>query len=175
MFKKIVLVLVVVVLLFGIYVATRPTRWRVERSAVLPAASSVLYPKVADFQAWDAWSPWAKLDPGMKVDFSGTPGTVGSTYHWVGNDKVGEGRMTILELIPDRLVRIKLHFVKPWEQVSTTEFSFVPEGAGTKVTWAMSGENDLVGKAFAVFLDMDKVIGPDFEKGLAKLKAETSR
>jgi uncharacterized protein YndB with AHSA1/START domain len=174
MLKKILLVVVVVVGLFAAFVATRPSQWRISRSATVPAPAESVYPKVADFHGWDAWSPWAKLDPAMKTDFSGTPGTVGSSYHWKGSDKVGEGRMTVTELVPDRLVRIKLEFIKPWEQVSVTEFSFVTEGAGTKVTWAMSGENDFVGKFFAVFMDMDKMVGPDFEKGLGALKAQAA-
>ena len=175
MFKKILMVIVAVVGLFAAYVATRPTQYRISRSVVVAAPGAALYPKVADFRAWEAWSPWAKLDPAMKTDYAGTPGTVGSTYHWKGNDKVGEGRMTITELVPDRLVQVKLEFLKPWEQTSITDFSFVPDGAGTKVTWGMSGEHDFVGKLFALFMDMDKMVGPDFEKGLAALKAETSR
>src|SRR5512137_1487983 len=169
MLKKIVAVVLVALLAFGGFVASRAARYEVVRSAVIDAPASAIFPLVADFKSWDAWSPWAKLDPAMKVDFTGTPGTVGSSYHWVGNDKVGEGRMTITELVPDRLVRIRLQFVKPWEQEATTDFSLVPEGAGTKVTWSMSGENDFVGKVFSVFMDIDKVVGPDYEKGLASL------
>jgi hypothetical protein len=175
MLKRILLIVVVVVGLFAAFVATRPSTWRITRSATVPSPAEAVYPKVADFHAWDAWSPWAKLDPAMKTDFTGTPGTVGSSYHWVGNDKVGEGRMTITELIPGRKVGIKLEFIKPWAQTSLTEFSFVPEGAGTQVTWAMSGENDFVGKLFAVFMDMDKMVGPDFEKGLGALKAQAAQ
>jgi hypothetical protein len=174
MLKKILLFVVVVVGLFAAYVATRPTQWRITRSTTVAAPAEAVFGKVADFHGWDAWSPWAKLDPAMKTDYSGTPGTVGSSYHWVGNDKVGEGRMTITELVPGRKVGIKLEFIKPWPQTSLTEFGFVPEGAGTKVTWTMSGENDFVGKLFTVFMDMDKMVGPDFEKGLAALKAQAA-
>ena len=174
MLKKILLVVVVVVGIFAAFVATRPSQWRIARSTVVAAPAEAVYPKVADFHGWDAWSPWAKLDPAMKADFTGTPGTVGSSYHWTGNDKVGEGRMTILELVPGRKVGIKLEFLKPWEQTSLTEFSFVPEGAGTKVTWAMSGEHDFVGKLFALVMNMEKMVGPDFEKGLSALKAQAA-
>jgi hypothetical protein len=169
MFKKIVAVVLVALLAFGGFVASRAARYEVMRSAVVQAPASAIFPLVVDFHSWDAWSPWAKLDPAMKVDFTGTPGTVGSSYHWVGNDKVGEGRMTIKEIIPDRLVRIELQFMKPWEQVATTDFSFVPDGTGTKVTWSMHGENDFVGKVFSLFFDIDKHVGPDYEKGLAGL------
>jgi uncharacterized protein YndB with AHSA1/START domain len=170
MLKKILIVLLAVVFLFAGFVGTRPSQYRIERSVTVQAPASAVYPKVADFKGWDAWSPWAKLDPAMKVDFTGTPGTVGSSYHWVGNDKVGEGRMTILEVVPDRLLRIKLQFMKPWEQETTTVFGFTPDGAGTKVSWTMTGQHDFVGKLFAVFWDMDKAVGTDFEKGLAKLR-----
>jgi hypothetical protein len=169
MLKKILAVVVAVLLVFTGFVATRPSQYRIYRSRVVQAAPAVLYAKVADFKAWDAWSPWAKLDPSMKVDFTGAPGAVGSSYHWVGNDKVGEGRMTILEAVPDRMLKIKLAFIKPWEQVTTTTFGFTPDGTGTKVAWTMTGEHDFVGKLFAVFWDMDKAVGTDFEKGLAKL------
>jgi hypothetical protein len=170
MLKKILIVLAVAVVLAVAYVASRPSTFVVTRSTVVPAPVTAIFPRVVDFKAWDAWSPWAKLDPAMKVDFTGAPGTVGHSYHWVGNDKVGEGRMTITEVVPDRLARIKLEFIKPWAQVSTTDFGFVPDGTGTKVTWTMRGDQDLVGKAFSVFWDIDKAVGPDFEKGLAKLR-----
>jgi len=170
MLKKILSVLLVVVLLFAGFIVTRPSKYVITRSVVVPVGPAAVYPKVADLKGWEAWSPWAKLDPTMKVEYTGTPGTVGSSYHWVGNDKVGEGRMTITELVPDRLVRIKLEFIKPWAQVSDTTFGFTPDGTGTKVVWSMAGEHDFVGKAFATFVDMDKAVGPDFEKGLAALK-----
>ncbi len=169
MLKKIVAVVLVALLALGGFIASRAARYEVTRSAVIQAPASAIFPLVADFHSWDAWSPWAKLDPAMKVEFTGTPGTVGSSYHWVGNDKVGEGRMTITEIVPDRLVRIRLEFIKPWEQVATNDFSLVPDGTGTKVTWSMRGENDFVGKAFSLLFDIDKHVGPDYEKGLASL------
>lgn len=171
MLKKILLVLAVVLGLFAAFVATRPSQYRITRSAVVPAPAAAVFPRVADFRAWEGWSPWAKLDPAMKTDYLGTPGTVGSSYHWKGNDKVGEGRMTVTGLTPDRQIQIKLEFLKPWEQTSLTTFDFAPDSGGTRVTWTMSGDNDWVGKLFALFMDMDKMVGPDFEKGLASLKA----
>jgi len=170
MLKKIVVILLVLVFAFGGFVAYRPSIYRVERSAVVRAPAAEVYSRVADLTKWEGWSPWAKLDPAMKLDYSGTPGTVGSTYHWKGNDKVGEGRMTVKGLTPDRQVVIELQFLKPWEQTSLTTFDLAPDPAGTKVTWSMTGQHDFIGKLFAVFMDMDGMVGPDFEKGLTALK-----
>ena len=171
MVKKIFLALAVVVAIFAAFVATRPAEYKVERSLVVNAPASDVFSAGAPiFRKWTTWSPWAHLDPGMKVEYSGPKGGVGSTYHWKGNDKVGEGRMTLTGRIQDQLVEIKLQFIKPWEQTSKTSFTFQPEGPGTRVTWSMTGERDFVGKLFGLFMDMDKMVGPDFEKGLLALK-----
>jgi hypothetical protein len=169
--KKILVVLAAAIVLLAIVVATRPTEYRVERSARIAAPAAAVYAQIADFHRWDGWSPWARLDPAMKTDYQGPPSGKGAAYHWSGNDKVGEGRMTITgEKPPEQLV-IRLEFLKPWTQTSTTVFALAPEGAGTRVTWAMSGENGFVGKAMSLFMDLDKMVGPDFEKGLAALQA----
>jgi hypothetical protein len=173
MLKKIVLVLVAFVALFAVFVATRPADYRIERSVLIHAEPSVPFEKVVVFRMWTAWSPWAHLDPNMTVEYSGPKGGVGSIYYWKGNDKVGEGRMTMVSALKDELVEIKLQFIKPWEQTSMTRFTFRPQGQSTKVTWSMSGERDFVGKLFGLFMDMDKMVGPDFEKGLAALKASS--
>jgi hypothetical protein len=170
MLKKILVAVIAVVAIFAIYVSTRPATYRVERSIVVQAPAAAVYGQVVDFRKWPDWSPWAHLDPAMKVDFTGPDAAPGSVYHWKGNDKVGEGRMTITGAKPDQVVDIRLEFIKPWEQSSLTEFTFAPDGAGTRVTWSMSGDQDFVGKLFSVFVDMDKMVGPDFEKGLASLK-----
>jgi hypothetical protein len=172
--KKILLVLAGFVLIFLGFVATRPSTYRVERSMIVPAPAARPYQMVVDFHRWDGWSPWARLDPKMTTDYSGPPSGVGAVYHWKGDDKVGEGRMTITGAVEDKLVQIKLEFLKPWEQTSLTEFTFAPDPGGTRVTWSMSGTHDFVGKLFAIFMDMDKMVGPDFERGLNALK-ERSR
>ncbi len=173
--KRILLVLAAVVVIFAGFVATRPSAYKIERSTVVDAPVEDVFPRVVIFRNWVSWSPWAKLDPNMKVEYAGPKGGLGSVYTWKGDDKVGEGRMTMTGAVKDELVRIKLEFLKPWEQTSLTEFHFVPEGNGTRVTWTMSGTHDFVGKLFAVFMDMDKMVGPDFEKGLAALKAESEQ
>ncbi len=170
MVKKLLLVLAAAVVLLGAVIATRPPGFRVERSALVDAPADVVYAQVADFHRWDAWSPWAKLDPAAKIDFEGPATGPGAAYHWAGNQKVGEGRMTVTAAAPPRELTIRLQFVKPWEQTSTTGFTFVPEGGATRVTWSMSGSFDLLGRAMTLFMDMDRQVGPDFEKGLAALK-----
>jgi hypothetical protein len=170
MIKKILLSLLALAVVFLGYVATRPDTFRITRSVVVAAPPSEVYPRLADFRRWEAWSPWAKLDPTMKVDYPGKQGEPGAGYTWKGNDKVGEGRMTIVSADPDRSVTIKLEFIKPWAQTNNTTFDLAPDAGGTRVTWSMTGDHDFVGKLFAVFVNMDKVVGGDFEKGLGQLK-----
>lgn len=170
MLKKVLVAVVVLVAALLAVVATRPGSFRVERSLVVGAAPPALYAAVADFHQWDAWSPWARLDPAMKTTFEGTTGQVGSSYAWAGNDKVGEGRMTVTEVRPPTQVKIRLEFLKPWPSTSETTFDLYPETGGTRVVWTMRGDLDLMGKAMSLFMDMDKAIGPDFERGLASLR-----
>ncbi len=170
MVKKLLLVLAAAVVLLGAVIATRPPGYRVVRSALVAAPAEVVYAQVADFHRWDAWSPWARLDPDMKTAFEGPASGLGAVYRWTGNQKVGEGLMTVTAATPPRDLTIRLQFVKPWEQTSTTAFTFVPEGGATRVTWSMSGSFDLLGRAMTLFMDMDRQVGPDFEKGLAALK-----
>ncbi len=153
------------------FVATRPSEFRVTRSAVIAAPAERTFEMVNDFKNWDAWSPWAKLDPNMKKTLDGAQSGAGAIYTWAGNDDVGEGRMTILESKPDSQIQIQLEFLKPWTATNNTTFEFTPEGGGTKVVWTMDGVNDFMGKAFSVFMNMDKMVGGDFEKGLAQMKA----
>ena len=116
-------------------------------------------------------SPWAKLDPSMKKTHEGAPAGTGAIYSWSGNDQVGEGRMTLTESRPSELIRIKLEFMKPFAATNTTEFTFKPEGNQTMVTWSMFGMNNFIAKAFGLFMNMDKMVGGDFEKGLASMKS----
>ncbi|HEY5677484.1 MAG TPA: SRPBCC family protein [Myxococcales bacterium] len=171
MLKKIGLGIVALIAIFAIVVASRPSHYKVARSTLVLAPSSAVYARVADFHGWDKWSPWEKLDPGMQKVFSGADGAPGAAYAWKGNDKVGEGRMTLLEARPAEALDIRLEFVKPFASVCATGFRFAPQGSGTQVTWTMEGDNDFLGKAFSLFLDMDKMIGGDFERGLGSLKA----
>lgn len=172
MLKKVLTVLGVAVVLFIAFVATRPGRYRVERSAVIAAPAESVYGAVADLRRWAEWSPWEKLDPQMKKEYVGAPGVAGSSYYWSGNKQVGEGRLTLVEgSAPSRIV-YRLEFLKPWKSEATSEFTFSPEGTATRVTWAMSGRADFVAKFFHLFMNMDSMIGRDFEKGLAALKED---
>jgi len=178
MLKKVLLAIVVLVAVavvgVGAAALRQPDTYVVERSIAMAVPPEAVYQQVADFKAWDHWSPWAKLDPAMKTEFGGTQGVPGATYSWVGNDKVGEGRMTITEVTPPARVAIKLEFLKPFASVADTAFTLAPQGAGTRVTWTMAGKNDFLGKVMCVFMDMDKMIGKDFEKGLAQLAAASA-
>jgi hypothetical protein len=173
MLRKILVTVLVLVVLAVAFVATRPSTYRVERSASVGAPPEAVFAQVADFHRWDAWSPWAKLDPAMATRFEGSG--VGATYWWKGNKDVGEGQMTLTEVDPGRRVAIRLEFIEPFPSKANTEFLFAPTDGGTRVTWAMSGNLGFVEKAFSIFANMDRMIGADFEKGLASLKraAET--
>src|SRR5439155_24076560 len=137
------------------------------RSAKIAALPSAVFAQVNDYHNWDAWSPWAKLDPDAKVTFEGPTSGAGSTFTWSGNDKVGAGRQTIVESVPDELVRIKLEFEKPFKATNTAEFTFKPDGEQTLVTWTMFGQNNFMGKTFSLISDCDKMVGSEFEKVLA--------
>ena len=174
MIKKILLgiVVMVVVLLAVVLVLVlrQPTHYTVERSTTINAPAPVVYGLVNDFHKWGSWSPWAGLDAHMKQNFEGAPSGNGAMYSWSGNSQVGEGRMTIVESRPTDLVKIKLEFIKPFAATNATEFSFTQSGNQTNVKWTMSGDNNFIGKAFSLFMNMDKMIGNDFEKGLAQMK-----
>jgi len=178
MLKKVLLAVVAAVALVvvgvGLLALRQPDSFRVERSATMAVPPEAVYQQISDFKAWDRWSPWARLDPKMKTEFGGTPGAPGSTYYWVGDDKVGEGRMTLTEAALPLRLAIKLEFIKPFAAVNDTAFTLAPQGAGTKVTWAMTGQNPFLSKVMMVFMDFDKMIGKDFEKGLAQLAAASA-
>ncbi|MGH9932366.1 MAG: SRPBCC family protein [Pyrinomonadaceae bacterium] len=171
MIKKILIGLAAIVVILVVVIALQPATYQVERSATIAAPASVVFAQVNDFRKWNAWSPWAKLDPAMKQTFEGASAGPGAVYTWTGNKDVGEGRMTITESHASDLVRIKLEFLKPFAATSATEFTFTPQGDQTAVKWKMSGENNFMAKAFSLFMNMDKMIGGDFEKGLAQMKS----
>jgi uncharacterized protein YndB with AHSA1/START domain len=174
---KIVRVILIVLLLAVVAVlglaATKPDHYHVERSATMSAPPAAVFAQLNDFHHWEAWSPWEKIDPAMKRTFDGPASGKDQSYAWVGNDKVGEGKMTITASEPDTHLGIRLDFIKPWTETCEVDFAVAPEAEGTKVTWGMNGNHTYVSKIFCVFMDMDKMIGNDFEKGLAQLKTVT--
>ena len=171
MVAKILLGVALVIVVLVVVIATRPPTFHVERSVAVAAPPEAVFAPVNDFHSWPAWSPWEKLDPQMKKTFDGAPAGVGAGYSWIGNNKVGEGRMTIEKSEKPSLIAIKLEFLKPFASTNTVTFTFAPEGQGTRATWAMDGSNNFVGKAFGLFMSMDKMMGSDFDRGLAALKA----
>lgn len=170
MLKKIGIALAAVLALLAIVIATRPAAFRIERSAVVAAPPEVVYGHVNMLQRWQGWSPWEGMDPNLKRTYAGPATGVGASYTWAGNDKVGEGSMTITASDPARKVVIKLEFRKPWKATNDAIFTFAPQADGTLVTWAMEGENDFFGKAAWMVMDMDRMVGADFERGLLSLK-----
>jgi len=171
MFKKILVVLMALVAAFVIVVALQPAEFKIARSITIDAPAAEVFPQVNDLHNWEAWSPWAKLDPNAKNTFEGPPAGTGSIFKWAGNEKVGEGMMTVTESKPSELVKIKLDFVKPFVGTNVTQFDFKDEGKQTLVTWTMTGANDnFMGKAFFLCMFMDKKLGTSFEEGLANLK-----
>ena len=171
MFKKIAFVFVGLILILVVIIALQPATFTVTRSATIAAPPERVFAQVNDFKNWNGWSPWAKLDPNCQYTLGSPAGGEGATYAWAGNGDVGEGKMTITESKPAERVRIKLEFVKPFAATNQADFTFKPEGAGTNVTWSMSGEKNFLSKAFCMFIDMDQMVGGDFEKGLAEMKA----
>jgi hypothetical protein len=164
-------VLVVLALAFALIVATRPAEFQITRSATISAPAATVFAQVNDFHKWRAWSPWEKLDPNLNRTYGGPAAGEGATYAWNGNKQVGEGRMTITECRAPELVRIRLEFIKPFAATNDTEFRFQPRGDQTEVVWSMTGRNNFMSKAFCLFMNMDKMVGRDFEKGLAEMKA----
>jgi uncharacterized protein YndB with AHSA1/START domain len=170
MLKKILFTLTALLALLLLYAAARPDTFRVERRILIQAPPEKVWAELGDLRRWQGWSPWERMDPQMKRSYS-TPSTGrGATYAWEGNTQVGQGRMAIVEAdAPARLV-IKLDFIQPFEAHNTAEFTLMPQAGATEVSWVMRGPNTYVGKLMQVFVDMDQMVGRDFETGLANLK-----
>jgi len=170
MLKKILIGVGAALVLLVVVILLQPPTFHIERSIVMAAPPEAAFAQVNDFHAWSAWSPWEKLDPNLERSYDGPPAGVGAKYAWVGTKQVGEGRMTIEQSGPSGIV-IKLEFLKPFAATNTATFTFTKTAEGTKTTWAMDGNNNFVSKAFHLVMNMDKMIGPDFERGLASMKA----
>jgi len=170
MLKTIALAIVVAVAGFLLYAATRPDTFRIERSAIIQASPEKVFAQINDFQNWGGWSPWEKKDPAMKRTMGASSSGQGAHYAWDGNKDVGQGSMTITESTPPSKIALNLDFVKPFEAHNQIEFTLTKEGDGTRVTWAMQGPVPYVSKILHLFFDIDKMVGGDFEAGLANLK-----
>ena len=171
MFKTIGIVIVVLIAAVLIYAATKPDTFRVERAASIKAPPEKIFALINDLHSWGSWSPWEKKDPAMKRTHSGAANGKGAAYEWEGNSEVGKGRMEIAESSPPSKVTIKLDFVKPFEAHNIVEFMLDAKGESTNVTWAMHGPLPYLAKVMHLFLNMESMVGKDFESGLANLKS----
>jgi hypothetical protein len=171
MIKAILIVLAVFIAGALIFASTKPDTFRVVRSTTIKAPADKLFPLINDFRAWGSWSPYEKKDPAMRRTFGATSSGKGAAYAWEGNKEIGQGSMEITESSPPSEVRLRLDFVKPFEAHNIVDFTLKPEGDSTRVTWAMRGPAPFVSKVMQVFINMDKMVGTDFEAGLANLKA----
>jgi Polyketide cyclase / dehydrase and lipid transport len=167
---------VIVVLLVAAlaYAATRPDTFRVQRSTSIMAPSEKILPLVNDLRSHGTWSPWEKKDPAMKRTYSGAASGKGAVYEWDGNRNIGKGRIEITDASPSKVV-FKMDFFKPFEAHNTGEISLVPQGDATNVTWAMYGPSPFISKVMSLVFNMDKMIGREFETGLANLKTLTEK
>ncbi|MDP1639939.1 MAG: SRPBCC family protein [Hyphomicrobium sp.] len=170
MIKKILAGLVVLIAAFAGYVALQPDELLIQRQATIAAPPAAVFEQVNDLKKWDAWSPWAKMDPNAKVGFEGPAAGKDATFTWSGNDKIGEGRMTIVDSRPTELVDIKVDFTKPFENSSSSKFEMKPEADRTLVTWSMGGRQNFIEKAMCIVFNGKKMIGDEMEKGLSNLK-----
>ena len=169
MYGAIAVAVVIVALL--IYAATKPDSFRVQRTKEINAPAERIFPLIANLKSMNTWSPFAEADPAIKISYSGPESGKGAAHTWSGNSKVGEGRIEIIEAAPSARVALRLVMVKPMKADNAVEFTLAPNGRGTNVTWAMSGKQPLLGKLMSLFIDCDRMVGSQFEKGLGSLKA----
>jgi uncharacterized protein YndB with AHSA1/START domain len=177
---KTIVIAVIVLIVIGVGVvlglaAMKPDTFRVQRAMAIKAPPEKIFALINDFHAWGQWSPWEKKDPAMRRTFSGAPNGKGAAYAWEGDKNVGQGSMEIVESAPPSRIAIKLDFMKPFEAHNTVVFALEPKGDATNVTWDMQGPTPFFAKIIHVFLDMDKMVGNDFETGLANLKAASEK
>ncbi|MDP2411229.1 MAG: SRPBCC family protein [Pseudolabrys sp.] len=178
MLKIVIIVLGAILIAIGVVLilaAFKPDTFRVQRSTLIYASPEKVYPLIADFRQWTAWSPYERKDPAMKRTYSGAPSGVGAMYAWDGNKEIGAGSMEIVQANAPANVGLKLDFSRPFEAHNNVVFSLTPQADGTVVTWDMQGPSPFIGKIMHVFFNMDRMVGSDFEVGLANLKAEAEK
>ncbi len=175
MLKTIAIVAAVLLAAVLLFAATKPDTFRVQRAASIKAPPEKVFALINDFNRWGAWSPWERKDPAMKRSFGATTSGKGAVYAWEGNKDVGQGRMEIAESVPPSKVAINLDFVKPFEAHNLVEFTLEPKGDATNVTWAMRGDTPYFAKIIHVFINVDSMVGKDFESGLANLRAAAEK
>ena len=167
----ILLALAFIIILLAVVIVGQPNEFIVSRRTKIAAPASQIFPHVNELRNWEAWNPWGKLDPNCQMTYDGPPAGIGASYAWAGNNKVGAGRNTITQSVPDELVRLRLEFIKPMTATNTAEFTFQSDSGQTIVTWTMWGTNSFGGKIFGLFMNCEKMCGNQFEKGLAQMKS----
>lgn len=165
------LLVIIAAIIFAGIVSKRPAEFRVTRSIFISAPPALVFAQVNDFHNWQAWSPWAKLDPAAKETFSGSAAGNGATFAWSGNKNVGAGSNTIIESLPHERIKLRLEFIRPFKAVNNAEFTFKLQGNQTAVTWSMFGQNNFMSKLMGLFMNCEKMLGSQFEQGLTQLKA----
>ena len=166
---RILIGLAVILAGLAVVISRKPSHFEVTRSMVMPVPADKVFPLVNDLHRWEGWSPWVKMDPDSKATYEGPASGIGASMSWVGK-KTGEGRMTVTDSRPNELVLFKLEFFKPFKASNTAQFTFKPEGAGTLVSWSMSGESNFLAKAMSLVMDCEKMLAPMFDQGLASMK-----
>ena len=164
-----------ILLLLFIIAARRPDEFAIRCSADIRAPADRVFSLISDFREWPKWSPWEKLDPNLKRTLSGAEAGRGAVYEWQGDKRVGAGRMEILDSVPHSRIDIKLSFLKPFRAENRTTFAITPVDGASRVLWEMTGTNNFMFKLMGLVMNMDKMVGADFEKGLAAMKAEAER
>jgi hypothetical protein len=171
----IAIVLAIAIAIILIVAATKPNAFSIQRATIVKAAPERIFPLINDFHQWGTWSPYENKDPAMKRSYSGAASGQGAVYAWEGNKNVGSGRMEILQATAPSKIVIKLDFFAPFEGHNTAEFTMLPQGDATNVTWLMHGPLPFMGKVMHVFINMDRMVGKDFEAGLTNLKRLTEK
>jgi Polyketide cyclase / dehydrase and lipid transport len=161
-------IFIIAILLFA---NSRPSTFSLVRSAEMRSSPERVFAQLNDFKNWNNWSPWDAIDPNLQRTYSGAAAGKGAKYAWIGNKQVGEGSMEITHSVPSSKVQLNLDFLKPFKASNVTEFSLTPTAAGTHVKWEMRGPLNLFMKLFHLFMDMDGMVGKDFDKGLNTLKS----
>jgi uncharacterized protein YndB with AHSA1/START domain len=170
MLKIIGIIIIVAIAAILIFAAMQPDSFRVQRSATIKAPPEKVFAQINDFHRWEAWSPWEKIDPAVKRNYSGTESGKGAVYGWEGNNEIGQGRMEVIESTPSSKLLVKIEFIKPFAAINTVEFDLAQNGENTTVTQAMYGPSPFISKLMGLFFSMDKMVGGKYEEGLASLK-----
>lgn len=174
MLIKIAIAVIVIIALVLIYASTKPDTFHVERSINIKAAPEKIFALINDFHLWNDWTPYNK-DPAMKKTYSGNDRGVGAHYAWEGNKEVGKGEISITETTPPNKIVMDLHMIEPFEGHNVATFTLSAAGDSTKVTWSLDDKQKFIVKVIGIFMNMDKMIGGDFETGLARLKVTAEK